>query len=230
VQRPEEVQSKSREFLWGAGFTLIELLVVIGIIVVLAGMLFAALPAISRVKTNSRLKTEMRQVQTAIEAYKAKLGYYPPDNSGNPNWAINQLYYELLGTRRTNEGGTVYYYTLDGTAKIAETTPAFTTAFGGGTKVTGFMNCTRGTGDDTVRAENFFKGALRTGQSYVASPVAALGSGIDGPFMIGSKINPWRYNSSSPTNNPGTFDLWIDYDMGGKSNRICNWSDRALQP
>jgi prepilin-type N-terminal cleavage/methylation domain-containing protein len=205
-----------------AGFTLIELLVVIGIIVVLAGMLFAALPAIQRVKTTSRLRTELRQVQTAIEAYKAKLGYYPPDNPAN--YAVNQLYYELLGTRRTNENNNVVYYTLDGTAKIQES--LVPTDFS--PKVTGFMNCTRGAGDDTVRAENFFKGGLRTGQFSTNSQISVLGSGIDGNVMIG-KVNPWRYNSSSPTNNPGTFDLWIDYDFGGKSNRICNWSDRALQ-
>jgi prepilin-type N-terminal cleavage/methylation domain-containing protein len=227
VQSPEGMWTAKCGVRSCVGFTLIELLVVIGIIVVLAGMLFAALPAIQRVKTTSRLKTELRQVQTAIEAYKAKLGYYPPDNPGNLNPGVNQLYYELLGTRRTNEGGTTYYYTLDGTAKIAETTTAFQNAFGGGTKLTGFMNCTRGTGDDTVRAENFFKGGLRTGQFSANNYFSALGSGIDGPFMIG-KVNPWRYNSSSPTNNPGTFDLWIDYDMGGKSNKICNWSDRAL--
>jgi prepilin-type N-terminal cleavage/methylation domain-containing protein len=224
-----------------AAFTLIELLIVIGIIVLLAGMLFTALPAIQRVKTTSRLKNEMGQIQTAIEAYKAKKGYYPPDNPVPGvicnDYSVNQLYYELIGTRLTNDPGVTpagyYFYTTDGSARIQ--TNAMPVVFGAGSKVVGFDNCTRGAGDDAVRAENFFKGGLRSGQFFATSTTtvagsspSVLGSGIDGKFMIG-KVNPWRYNSSNPTNNPGTFDLWIDYDFGGKSNRICNWSDRAIQ-
>jgi type II secretory pathway pseudopilin PulG len=218
-----------------AAFTLIELLIVIGIIVLLAGMLFTALPAIQRAKTTSRLKNELAQVQTAIDAYKAKKGYYPPDNPGNPNPAVNQLYYELIGTRLTNDQNATppgtYFYTIDGSARIM--TNAMPGAFGS-SSVAGFDNCTHGGGDDVVRAENFLKGGLRSGQFLATSttssagPPSVLGSAIDGKFMIG-KVNPWRYNSSSPTNNPGTYDLWIDYDFGGKSNRICNWSDKAIQ-
>ena len=37
-------------------------------------------------------------------------------------------------------------------------------------------------------------------------------------------VNPWRYNSSNPTNNPGHFDLWVDIILSGKTNRISNWS------
>ena len=44
----------------------------------------------------------------------------------------------------------------------------------------------------------------------------------------GLKINPWRYNSSSPQHNPKSFDLWIDLTAGAKTNRICNWSDTPL--
>ena len=43
-----------------------------------------------------------------------------------------------------------------------------------------------------------------------------------------SKINPWRYNSSNPRYNPKSFDLWIDVIAGGKTNRICNWSDKPI--
>jgi prepilin-type N-terminal cleavage/methylation domain-containing protein len=219
-----------------AAFTLIELLIVIGIIVLLAGMLFTAIPAIQRVKTTSRLKNEMTQIQTAIDAYKAKKGFYPPDNPGNPT--TNQLYYELIGTRFTNDTSVspsgYYFYAIDGSARIL--TNAMPMVFGTGSTIMGFANCTHGSGDDLVRAENFFKGGLRSGQFFAtittsggASP-SVLGSAIDGPLpqMIG-KVNPWRYNSTNPTNNPGTYDLWIDYSFGGKTNRICNWSDRPFQ-
>jgi len=38
----------------------------------------------------------------------------------------------------------------------------------------------------------------------------------------------WRYNSSSPTNNPGTYDLWIDVIIDGKTNRFSNWSHNPV--
>ena len=40
-------------------------------------------------------------------------------------------------------------------------------------------------------------------------------------------MNPWRYNSSSPTNNPGSYDLWVQLSIGGKTNLICNWSKQV---
>jgi hypothetical protein len=40
--------------------------------------------------------------------------------------------------------------------------------------------------------------------------------------------NPWRYNSSNPTNNPNGYDLWIDLSISGKTNRISNWN-RTVQ-
>jgi hypothetical protein len=41
--------------------------------------------------------------------------------------------------------------------------------------------------------------------------------------MIG-KITPFSYNSSKPTHNVNSFDLWVDVKIGGKTNRINNWS------
>jgi len=40
-------------------------------------------------------------------------------------------------------------------------------------------------------------------------------------------LNPWRYNSANPTNNPGSYDLWIQLKIGGKTNLISNWSKQA---
>ena len=42
-------------------------------------------------------------------------------------------------------------------------------------------------------------------------------------------LNPWRYNSSSPTNNPNSFDLWIELNLGGKTFLVCNWSKQPLR-
>jgi prepilin-type N-terminal cleavage/methylation domain-containing protein len=213
-----------------AAFTLIELLIVISIMALLAALVFPAVGAVSKLKIRKKAAGELIQVQTAIESYKAKFGYYPPDNPGNP--ATNQLYYELLGTSYSNQTYTV----LDGSAQIGGTSGiSFSGAFGASSAVTGFMNCTRATGgDDTLRAQNFFRTGLKAGQFLpVTSPVtcSVLGSSLAGPVMLSSgsgQINPWRYNSSSPTNNPGTFDLWIDIAVGSQTNRICNWSTVPL--
>ena len=37
-------------------------------------------------------------------------------------------------------------------------------------------------------------------------------------------MNPWNYVLTNPTNNPGSFDLWMDVSWSGKTNRVCNWS------
>ena len=54
---------------------------------------------------------------------------------------------------------------------------------------------------------------------------------VPGPYMVqvvpvssGKLLNPWRYNSGHPTNNPNSYDLWVDVLIRGKTNRFCNWS------
>ena len=37
-------------------------------------------------------------------------------------------------------------------------------------------------------------------------------------------LNPWRYVSSSPTNNTSSYDLWVDLFIGGQTYRVSNWS------
>ena len=38
-----------------------------------------------------------------------------------------------------------------------------------------------------------------------------------------SDVNPWRY-AYPGTNNPGSYDLWIQLDIAGNTNLICNWT------
>jgi hypothetical protein len=47
--------------------------------------------------------------------------------------------------------------------------------------------------------------------------------------LKGIDVNPWRYTSNpqSATNNPGSYDLWVQLVMGGKTNLICNWSKQV---
>ena len=193
-----------------AAFTLIELLVVIGIIVLLAGMSFPAMKGVKAAQARTRARAELTQIETAIENYKTKLGFYPPDNAAS-DWTANQLYYELLGTRLTTNG---VYQTLDGSASTT----------------TSIMNCAKGgAGDDVPNAVKFLTG-LKNGQFLVVGSTAVLGVSMQGahPGANNAEIVPYGYNSSSPAHNPKSFDLWVDIIAGGKTNRISNWSSRPI--
>lgn len=214
-----------------SAFTLIELLVVMAIIGVLAALTFPTVKGIKENATRKKVKTELHRLETVIESYKAKCGFYPPDNPGRPE--LNQLYFELEGTSLVGAD----YQTLDESSKIAAN--AVTTAFGPG--VLGFANCSKGAGDDAVPAVNFLKG-LKPGQ-YVegtinGTVIRILTSSVQVPssqplplpaFIPDppeARPNPWRYNSSSPANNSSSYDLWVDIFIGGKTNRISNWSEQ----
>jgi prepilin-type N-terminal cleavage/methylation domain-containing protein len=207
-------------------FSLIELLTVIGVIVTLAALTFPILGAVQRAQTLHRARAELTQLETAIEDYHTKLGYYPPDNpTSPPNWFINQLYYELSGTTQNNG----IYQTLDGSAQLSN----FQAAFGANTKVAGFMNCAKaGAGDDAPNAVKFLVGIKPAQFLAVNSPVTStvLGVSVSGSPVFsrsaGGDIVPYGYNSSNPQHNPKTFDLWVDAVAGGKTNRISNWSTR----
>jgi len=222
------------------GFTLIEMLVVIAIIGILASLIFPVTAAVARARIRSSARAQLAQIETAIADYKTKLGYYPPDNPilslGSSNFAVCQLYYELGGTINTN-GPTGTYQTMNGAVQISAVPNSIHTAFNT-TRFDGFMNSSKGaTSDDAQSPVNFFKN-IKSGQSLLvapfsaANPVELLGANIKGPLMYtdssGNAINPWRYNSSNPVNNPNSYDLWIDVLIGGKTNRICNWTSQPL--
>jgi len=43
------------------------------------------------------------------------------------------------------------------------------------------------------------------------------------PIPSNPGLNPWRYVSSNPTNNPATFDLWAEIVVRGKKKIVGNW-------
>ena len=207
------------------GFTLIELLVVIAIIALLAAMIFPITGAVNRTKMQSRAKVELAEIGNAIKLYKDKIGQYPPDNPTNA--AVNPLYYELLGT--TNNG--TYYVTLDGGAQIS---PATIAAYFSG--ATAFANSTQPGGSDETRRASRFLRDLKPGRygqiTNGPAPVTLLTCSVVWPNTVlpiqFGGLNPFRYNSSNPTNNPNSFDLWVDIIISGKTNRISNWSAKPL--
>jgi hypothetical protein len=96
------------------------------------------------------------------------------------------------------------------------------------------MNCSKsgGGGEDASAARNFLSDLKpnQLGTTTVgAVPVTILITAVGGPDttyipLAGQPgVNPWRYNSSNPTNNPGSYDLWMQLSISGKTNLICNW-------
>ena len=219
--KPNPLLSPSRR----RAFTLIELLIVIAIIAILAALLFPVGAKIKNGATIKKAQAELAQVETAINSYKAKYGHFPPDNYPPSNTSeplTNLLYFELLGT--VVKG--TEYQTLDGSAQIQ--TNQVQVVFG--PPVGGFVNCTRGGGDEGSPAIKFISG-LKPGQYGEILPgVRVLTCSVPWPDKLsyqpvaGTPLNPWRYRSANPTNNPGAFDLWVDIFIAGKTNRISNWS------
>jgi len=221
------------------GFSLIEMLVVIAVIGILAGILLGAMPAIQEKRIRSQVRAELRNLITAIEAYKEKHGFYPPDNpdTANAARAIAQppLFYELVGTKVG--ANPVQFIPLDGAPTI---TPAqVNNNFGSD----GFMN----SAPEAAEVKNFYTTA-KTNKHYVASPfvsgadqgrimvlrVPAKGPTVSSFPAAAADLNTWRYivakprkgpNDRYPTNNPTSYDLWADVTIRGRTVTIGNWKE-----
>ena len=70
-----------KKYLFSFGFTLIEVMVVLGIIGILASVVFSNFNDARVDAKNKAFASELKEVQLAIELYKAQKGQYPPANS-----------------------------------------------------------------------------------------------------------------------------------------------------
>jgi prepilin-type N-terminal cleavage/methylation domain-containing protein len=219
-------------------FTLIELIVVIAIIGILAGLIFPVVGKVNEMKQNKLAQAELKAVETEIEEYKTKLGFYPPDNPQNP--LVNPLYFELAGTTNNGAGKPTptEWGTIDGSARIGTiTSPNINATF----NISGFANTsTKAHSDDQSAAFTSFTKNLTPKQvgDYISTQpntVTLLACSIPWPadraplITNNPTLNPWRYNSSHPTNNTGSYDLWVDLVIRGKTNRICNWNAQPVK-
>lgn len=75
-----------KRFSTKSGFTLIELLVVISIISILASLLLANFVGVRQRGRDAQRKSDLRQVQSALELYRSDNGKYPsgPFGCGTP--------------------------------------------------------------------------------------------------------------------------------------------------
>ena len=191
-------------------FTLIEMLVVIAIIGILAALTVGVLPGISEKRTRSRVRAEMVAIETAINTYKEKQGFYPPDNPADVTQA--PLFYELTGTDFA-PGVPAFYTNILGGVVDSVT---ITNNLGVG----GFLNCAQ-PGSSEAR-QNYFP-TLKP-SAYADMPSTPAVKLLVVPIQgTNGTFNPWRYNSSRPTHNADSYDLWVDVVLGGKTITIGNW-------
>jgi prepilin-type N-terminal cleavage/methylation domain-containing protein len=222
-------------------FTLIELIVVIAVIAILASLIFPIIGVLKKKRNIAVAQTQLKAIEMAIDGYKTKLGFYPPDNTNNV--VTNQLYFELMGTTNNGSGATgpTAFGTLDGSGYV--TTTELVNFIGASlpNAPTGLANTsTRMHSDDQGAAATSFIDHLTPNQIGVIDPaghpqVKILVCTVEWPadkqppVVAGTQLNPWRYNSSHPTNNTATYDLWVDVVIGSKTNRVCNWSTQPIQ-
>jgi prepilin-type N-terminal cleavage/methylation domain-containing protein len=205
-------------------FTLIEMLVVIAIMALLATLIVGLAGLAGRKARETAVRGQMHEYITAIEEYKGKFGFYPPDNGFNktrgpnqaPNSVSNQLFYELTGVLVTNNA----FRALTGNSNVNLGT--ITSFFG----AAGFVNSAL----DASEVKNFLP-SLKQSQHREIIPgsgaevlvVSADAPQVPGPPVPANpKLNPWHYVSSGPTNNPNSFDLWAELWIGGKLRVIAN--------
>jgi prepilin-type N-terminal cleavage/methylation domain-containing protein len=214
-----------------SAFTLIELLAVIAIIGILAGFLIVVLGGMSRYKYISAAKSEMAALQSALDSYKNDLGFYPPSNpDNNPlNYRANPLLFELSGVFSTNLSGAPGFQTRDGNYSV---TAAQLNALCG---LSGLVNCSRGAGDSAVPAKSYLTGLKANQVAYtniLGVSVPILVTAVGGPDQNNNPLgipgaNPWRYNATNPTNNPG-YELYVQLKINGKKYLVCNWSKQTI--
>jgi hypothetical protein len=160
----------------------------------------------------------------AIKAYKAGLGFFPPDHvlQRTPlavDSVTNQLVYELTGTiyNPTNKTYSTPRFEAVSQEMIRKLfgTEGFKNAVPAGQKPKEFLRLTGGFGsweahdspDVNVLKPNFYW------------------EGLDWEVMARFNISPWRYNSSRPSHNPDGFDLWVEVQAGDKRVVIGNWPE-----
>jgi prepilin-type N-terminal cleavage/methylation domain-containing protein len=196
----------------------LELLVVMVIIGVIAAIGVGLAGLASRMSKEQRVRSELSQLSAAIESYKAHYGFYPPDNPLNP--VTNQLYYELTGTLFTGNA----FRPSSGEDEISqgELDHIF--------HVRTIANSSR----DAKELKRFVQLNAKQHQVVYTNPtVEILVTPVDWPTnrpqfpapmpQVVGWVNPWRYVSTKPTNNPRSFDLWAEIVIGKERKVIGNW-------
>jgi hypothetical protein len=172
-------------------------------------------------KVCASIREQRQTLVDAIEAYKAHFGFYPPDHvvSRQPlvvDAVKNPLLYELAG---------VIYNLTNKLFELDQLEPADAKFLKEFFQCDGLKNC--GERPDQIRRFLTID-FLPARQLHDDPDVFAVGFTVPNaavaPEMVWEfEISPWRYVSSSPTTNPGKFDLWLEVTAKSKTVTIGNW-------
>ena len=167
-----------------------------------------------------QIRQQRQTVIAAIEAYRTRFGFYPPDHvlRRRPllvDAVTNTLFYELAGVRYNPT------YQLFEVRGMESAESSFVKQF---LDCSGFTNCA----DNDALVQRFLPaGFLPASQVHDDPDVFALGTlpydASDWELMMHFDTTSWRYVSTSPTNNPGKFDLWLEVKSKNQSITIGNW-------
>lgn len=197
-----------------AAFTLIELMMVIAIIALLAALIMWGTTMAGEKKVRNRVAAELQGLQLAIDGFHKQFGFYPASNPDVTMTDMHPLFYELTSTVR--DASAQGFTDIFGTKVVsAEIKPKF--------GVDGFVNSKDASSTDKSQAQNFMAGLRSDGHAEIpGSKLQLLVVPYKGPS---GAFNPWHYNSTSPTNNPESYDLWAQVVVAGKTVTIGNWKD-----
>ena len=198
-----------------SAFTLIELMVVIAIIAILAGLLVYLLPGVKEKQVRGRVKTELAMLVMAIEGYKAKMGFYPPDSTLS---GTNALFYELTGTVRNQKVSPPLFIDRD---NIQLTTNTIGSYFA----TSGFLNSIDYQSPDQEQRQNFLPNLKPKAYERIPNTSDDIRLLVVPYKSPGGDFNPWHYRSSNPQHNPEGFDLWAELQIGNKAIKIGNWKE-----
>ena len=101
------------------GFTLIELLIVVAIIGVLATLVMANLSGVRQKSRDTLRKSDLRQIQAALELYRSDQASYPPSPLPSCGSALSvgtTTYIQKVPCDPMNTGQHVYTYISTGTS------------------------------------------------------------------------------------------------------------------
>jgi len=167
------------------------------------------------------VREQLGKLVSAIEAYKAQFGAYPPDHvlSRQPlvvDPVTNGLLYELVG---------VVYNPTNKMFRVGDLEPADAEFVKGFLQCEGFRNCAE-TKDKVKRFLTLDPVPAR--QLHDDPDVFAVGFQLPyealAPEVVWElQATTWRYVSSAPAKNAGKFDLWLELKTKSRKIVIGNW-------
>ncbi len=196
------------------GFTLIELLVVIVIMMFLAGI---TIPIVSSIQTNAKkgvTSAQISQLDLALKQFESDFGVFPPDSYTTSDTAITLGGVTIPLDDDLNSGSRCLMFFLG--SKFIFTSTSFTATYGP------YIEFKRSQIEEV--ANTTFTG---TGTDITIE-------GINGTTRIYQYKDPfgtnyYSYDSSSPSNNTASFDIYsygpdkADDSGVSTSDDITNW-------